>query len=283
MKARIAVCTPCYGNPEASRPTVSYTGAMYVLAKELDVLCGEQGWDSADVELEIGTGGLCFYPESQEHARNNLAGLFLENPRKYTHALLWDSDEKGTPRQLWTIISNMLKADYSIMSVPCPEKHYLWKKAAKALMSIRGREFTEESLADFIRGNALRYVPNPKMVSLGPLLPDGFAEIKKGFATLGFAMIKRHVFEQMTDAYRDALTYRWTSEDGKPIERVGIFHTTLGDRVFESEDLAFCSRWRALGGTMHLYLGEGAPLDHIGYQSFNGTREALLSDYGFSR
>lgn len=285
MKARVAVCTPCYGNPDASRPSMAYAAVMFVMSQEWDVLCGEQGWDSADIEIEPSP-----YPEAQEHARNNLARIFLESPRNYTHALLWDADEKGTPRQIWQCLSAMLKADYPIASVSCPEKHYMWEKAAKAVLERfqvgkdgQIHSTTAEELAHIIKGHACRYVPNKASVTLGPLQPDGFAQILKGFTTLGFALVKRSVFEQMIEAYRDSLTYRWTDYNLHSIECVGLFHTTLRDRVFESEDLAFCTRWRAIGGSMYLYLGEGSPLGHIGSTSFSGTREAMLYDWGFSR
>jgi hypothetical protein len=286
-KARIAVCTPLYGDAEAAGLSRAYTGALYCLGSDLAVLCGEQGWDSGDIELDPSP-----YPNSIEHARNNLVRLFLEHPREYTHALLWDSDEKGTPNQIAKLIMRMLRADYPVMSVPCPEKQYFWEKAARAAhhFVVKGalsekyedKNYTDSDLAEIIRGAACRYVPDPErgQCELGEVGIDGFAPMLRGHVSLGFAMVRRDVFQKMSDYYRETLAYDFEDHEGKPIECVGLFHTTLKQRKLSAEDSAFCDRWRAMGGSLHLYLGEGAPLEHIGRTTFKGTREAMLKDWG---
>jgi hypothetical protein len=281
--ARIAVCTPLYGDPGAAGMSYETTAALHVMSAEMDVLCGEQSWDSADIQLCLGLT----YNNSLEHARNHLVKMFLSHPRDFTHALLWDSDEKGTPRQIWTILSNMMKADRPIIGVPCPEKQYFWEKAAAAVLaskwfdlkSERDSDTAIEKLAHFIQGHACRYAPNPLKGNheLGPLDEYGCAELVKGYPTFGFALVKREVFQKMIDFYKDSLSYNY-SDNADP--HVGLWHPTLKNRVYRSEDCAFHDRWRSMGGRSYLYLGEGVPLDHVGRHAFRGTREALLSDWG---
>jgi hypothetical protein len=279
-KARVCAVTALYGDPEAAGLSKAYSGALYFLGAgigdkaNLDVICGEQGFENGDVELDPSP-----YPGGIEHARNNCIRLFLQHPRAYTHALLWDSDVKGTPLQIGRLIARMLKLDKPIISVPYLQKNYYWKQGAQgALDHLREHpEAKAEQLADIIRGYSARYVPDFRVTPLGPVDDDGLAEQDR--VPVGFALIKREVLEKMTAYYADSLGYdRAFMEDGKQVveRHVGLFHTTLTHRKHQDEDYAFCERWKAMAGRMYLYVGEGSPLEHIGHHPFKGTREAML-------
>lgn len=279
-QARICVCTPLYGDPEAAGLSKAYTGTLYAFGSDLSVLCGEDGWDSGDIELDASSP----YPNSIEHARNYLVKLFLEHPRNYTHALLWDSDEQGSPNQIAKLIMRMVRADVPIASVPSVEKFLHWEKAAEAVrfeMAAGHSHTTDRELADVIRGAACRYLPDPlrSVCRLGSVGADDFAEMVEGYVSLGFALVRRDVFERLTELHRAELTYDFRDHEGKPIEVVGLFHTTVLGRRLAMEDMAFCDRARAAGFGQYLYVGEGSPIDHVGRTVFRGTREAMLRDW----
>ena len=222
------------------------------------------------------------FPNSIEHARNNLVRLFLANPKQYTHALFWDSDVKPrTAGQIAPLLTKMLKADKPIISAPYIQKYRFWEQGAQKTVEYLHEHpaATAKELAEILRGYTARYVPDFRCEVPGEVGADGVAEMPR-HVPFGFALVKREVFEKMTDFYRESLRYDkdYIDDDGKPVheEHVGLFHTGLERRVFTMEDVAFCDRWRALGGRLYLYLGEGTPLEHVGATSFSGTREAML-------
>ena len=277
MAFSIACLIPLYGDSEAAGLSRAITGTLYQLGKQLDVICDDTAWDGGSVELDPQP-----YPNCIEHARNNLVRLFLAHPRQYTHALLWDSDVKPkTAGQIAPILTKLLKADKAIIGVPYIQKMHFWKQGAQAALEYihAHPEATAEQLAEVIHGYSVRYVPDFRCEPLGEVdAATGLVEMPR-HVPFGFALVKREVFEKMTAYYKDSLRYdKDFVEDGKTVheEHVGLFHTGLERRVFTMEDVAFCDRWRAMGGRLHLYVGEGAPLEHIGATSFSGTREALL-------
>ena len=285
-KARVCAVTSLYGDPEAAGLSKAYSGALYFLGAgigdkaNLDVICGEQGFENGDVELDPSP-----YPGGIEHARNNCVRLFLEHPRAYTHMLFWDSDVKGTPLQIGKLIARMLKLDKPLISVPYVQKNYYWAQGARAAVDhMRAHpDVTDDQLAEVIRGHSVRYVPDFRVTPLGAVDDTGLAELDR--VPIGFALIKRELLEKMWNYYADSLGYdrAYVDKPGQAEKHVGLFHTTLTHRKHEDEDYAFCERWRAMGGRMHLYVGEGAPLEHIGHTPFKGTREAMLDSAFWAR
>ena len=277
---RICCAIALYGDSEAAGLSRGITGTLYTLGKQLDVICDDTAWDGGSVELDPQP-----YPNCIEHARNNLVRMFLAHPRQYTHALLWDSDVKPKlAGDAAKVLTRMLKADKPIVAVPYVHKAYLWKQGARAAIAyLRDHpDVTEEELGEVIRGYSATYVPDFRIEPLGEVdAATGVAEMPR-HVPFGFALVQRAVFEKMTTYYKDSLRYDKDYEkDGQMVheEHVGLFHTTLERRVYQMEDVAFCERWRAMGGRLYLYVGEGAPLEHIGYTSFSGTREAMLADW----
>src|ERR1700674_1845920 len=106
MAFRLCAAIPLYGDSEAAGLTRGIAGTLYQLGKQLDVICDDTSWNGGTVELDPQP-----FPNSIEHARNNLVRLFLANPRQYTHMLFWDADVK--PRftgQIAPLLTRMLKA-----------------------------------------------------------------------------------------------------------------------------------------------------------------------------
>jgi len=83
------------------------------------------------------------------------------------------------------------------------------------------------------------------------------------YAGTGFLLIKRSVFEEMAEEYPGL-----RHEEGKVGECYAFFDTFVtdgegwGDRFYCSEDYAFCSRWKGIGGK--IILDPSIRLGHVG-------------------
>lgn len=272
-RAVILVGTALYGDADAAGLPHAFAGTLYLLAHQLGVACQDQHWERDDIVLDPVP-----YPDSIEHARNNLVRLFLAHPRGYTHLLFWDSDVKGTPKQIAGAITAMVKADKPIVGVPYIQKAHFWQQGARAVRELLDAkpDATAEEIERTMRGWCVRYVPDPRVIPFGER--DGDLVAMPQHVPIGFGLIRRDVLEKMTAHYGDALGYDLVHE-GELQHHVGLFHTKLTRRVFAMEDVSFCDRWLEMGGRMYLYVGEHAPLEHIGRTAFKGTREALLGDW----
>lgn len=65
------------------------------------------------------------------------------------------------------------------------------------------------------------------------------------------------------------------SFQGQKAETVALFQLLAREGMLLSEDLAFCERWRDMGGKVWLYVGPGAPAAHHGDFTFQGRIEAF--------
>lgn len=284
---RVCCGIPLYGDSEAAGVNRSMLGDFYFLGANLDVICDDQGWDKGTVDLDPSP-----YPNSIEHARNNLVRLFLEHPRNYTHLWLRDSDVKAkSPAACAKLVGRLLKLDKPLVGVPYVQKAWHPRLAAQHLhdrITHAGLPDVDE-LEALIRGFSVRYVPDPAMYGVR-FVPDEDGLMLFDEPPLGFALARRDTLEKMWAYYgKDALVAdrvpyeirRHATSDAPALheQHVGLFHTTVSDRVYKAEDTAFCQRWKALGGKAYLYLGEGAPLEHVGYTCFKGTREGLLAEW----
>lgn len=103
----------------------------------------------------------------------------------------------------------------------------------------------------------------------GEVTPAGLVEVN-GLPG-GFLMIQRNAAERMAGAYA-ALAYE--PKDGDPSadgwrgHLINLFGEELSDRTRWSEDIAFCRRWRAIGG--RVWLDPHILLEHWGMARFAG-------------
>ena len=67
--------------------------------------------------------------------------------------------------------------------------------------------------------------------------------------------------------------------DGQIVSTVNLFQLLNRDGVLCSEDASFATRWRAIGGRIWLYIGDGSPIAHYGRNCFQGS----IEDLGFTR
>jgi hypothetical protein len=161
--------------------------------------------------------------------RARLVARFLESD--CDHFLFWDADVGVTPEA----VLRLLLADKDVVCGVYPLKAYPLRYPVKALDGI--------------------------------LRPDleGFAEVLE--ATTGMMCIRRCVFEQMAEAYPE-LNYIPEDEPHRQPSHWLFFDNLLHDRRYLTEDYAFCHRWRAIGGKVHIDIH--SKLDHQGTHIFHG-------------
>lgn len=127
---------------------------------------------------------------------------------------------------------------------------------------------------------AFPYSPTEADMASGQLtIKDGLVEVERiGF---GFTLTSRKCLFTMTQEYSE----EWfTDDDGE--ETVALFRQVMTPRSsmtngtetkrfrqLLSEDYSFCYRWRNVGGSIYMYVGEGSPVAHVGRYSFEGTVE----------
>ena len=97
------------------------------------------------------------------------------------------------------------------------------------------------------------------------------------FVATGFMLIKREVVEKMNDHYRDELSFYYQGTD----DSVHLFHPIIDEstnRLFLTEDYAFCKRARDIG--FRCYMSKRFELPHIGVMEYSAeTERQLLSEY----
>ena len=95
----------------------------------------------------------------------------------------------------------------------------------------------------------------------------------------------RKCLEAMTTHYADEW-FTDAHEPDKPHETIALFRQVMTDpvqlpgsgaryRELYSEDYSFCHRWRRMGGRVYMFVGEGAPLGHVGGHVFSGDRSEM--------
>jgi len=193
--------------------------------------------------------------------RNTLISRFLHEADA-THFMFIDADIAFDP----ALVHRMLKFDQDVVAGMYARKAVRWD----APEAIRRNE-----------------TPETAMLQYTGLLCEGEAYQRRGaFATArhcgaGFMMVKRHVVERLVEAHPETA---YDSDHVYVTNRASQRYYALFDCMIDpatkeylSDDLAFCHRWRALGGTIWLDL-EGS-LTHTGPHRFVGQPAVRFSNY----
>lgn len=165
-------------------------------------------------------------------ARNRLFATFLRGAD--THCLWIDSDQGWRPQDAVTLL--------------------LAKKDFAAVAGIR--KTFPESYAVTVSDQSGRPLP----IRVDPA--SGFLEVTG--VGMAFALLSRACAERMAQTYSD-LTY--AASDGR--EEIGVFNPMISNRRYRSEDFAFCDRWLALGGKIHI--AAELALEHAGTFVWKGA------------
>ena len=165
-------------------------------------------------------------------ARSKILGAFLRTSA--THLLMIDADMGWEPEA----VMRLFCAKKEFVAIAGPKKRYPLSFAAN---------FTDRD-------------GNPIMLTFDAM--SGTMEV--GEVGSAFALVTRGMAERMVAGYPE-LVYVGVTGDLE----CALFNPMIENRRYYSEDFAFCARWRALGGTVHIV--PDIALKHTGSHCFSGS------------
>lgn len=263
MTPRILVYTPTFGVPSTASVAVGYHLAYVGLRDAL-------GLEMLEAR---------FFTECDlVRARSRAVRLFLEHSTA-THLLHWDSDVVGDAPAMAEALKLMLLSGHDLVGAPYPRKRVRWEQVAVAVAE--GARLPGE-----LETAAYEY---PYALLGGEDGERAEVQVKGGclevdHLSFGFTLTSRECLESMWRAYAPHLSFGDRME-GEIAWTVALFQLVTPPQMDRppyavgpllSEDYSFCARWKRLGGKVHMYIGPGAPMHHIGPALFRGQREGLV-------
>lgn len=205
------------------------------------------------------------WPYDLARVRSRAVRKFLHETDA-THLLFIDADVSFEP----LVVSKMIAVGQEVVSVPYPKRDVRWDLAYEAARSGKHPEH-----------GAYEYVFRALSEEVSS---DGLVRVAG--VGMGCTLISRWCLELMWsefvggDKHEDLRAWDNHPVDGG--ETVMLFAMQWGEmngkRHLFGEDLSFCNRWRELGGTCWMYVGEGSPASHHGHHYFRGTAEGFALD-----
>ena len=208
-------------------------------------------------------------------ARNYLVDEFLRSG--FTHMLFIDSDIHYNPQD----VIAMMALDKDVIGGPYPKKSINWGNVAEAARKHPDMEPRElenlvgEYVFNVVKGTTQFSVTDPlEVMEIGT----------------GYMMIKRHVFDQMKDAYPN-IHYKPDHVGQANFDGTRYIHayfdtvidykdsiTGGGSDRYLSEDYMFCQMWRKIGGKV--WLCPWMRTQHVGTYAFTGNMPAVANFTG---
>lgn len=255
IRPHLVVYTPVYGNPETAQVRLAFHQSVFSFARDVNITWLESRHFVNVSELS--------------EARNRAARMALAVPTM-THLLSWDEDVAGD--KLGICLGGMLASGHPIVGVPYAKKVFHWDRVVARARELAAtpEKITRDALEAAAYDYAYRLTPR---FAGEPI--DAHSCVRVDGVAAGFMLVSRAALERMTAHYAEECAYK-SSYDG--IDTVGLFMEMIVDRALLRDDLAFCERATAIGIPTHLYLGDGAPLDHYGSFAFRGQARALLGE-----
>ena len=182
-------------------------------------------------------------------SRNTLVARFLRSDA--THLLFVDADIAFEAQDVLRVLGHRKE----VVGALYPVRQLVWDAATMG----RVRSGEPVALA------ALRYVGEP----CGEPNPDGLLPAR--YAGTGFLLIARTAVERLIAAYPETrCRHNHVANGNEPEEAWALFDCLIDRETgdYLSEDFAFCSRWRAIGGA--LWLDPTVRLTHAGMSEFRG-------------
>lgn len=253
---RLAICTPLYGGPDYGKYSGQYLHTLVRLARDPTV----EALARVNVDTDL------------VRARSRAVRMFLELPDEFTHLLWWDEDVTADDDRIVACLRGMIASGHDMVFVPYPRKRLHWAAAEEAARAGRSAEGYAVDFPHVVDGAAVDGFTSVHVV-------NGCAEVAR--CHLGFTLCSRTMLRAMVDTYWGSLSFGDVI-DGRMVPTVALFQLIgPGDggqelRPLLSEDYSFCDRWRRMGGKTYAWLGEGAPLDHVGPYIYRGMRDGLL-------
>jgi hypothetical protein len=197
-------------------------------------------------------------------SRSGFARDFLETDAD--GVLWWDSDVfDDDHHRLGRLINALAKSGHDLCGAAYPRKRLHWDRVAKLLENQSG-----PLTVDDVKQAALQYlvviseevgetlVPAPVVNNFTPCANLGF----------GFTWTSRRCIAEMVARYDRELHYDDVQWDGTRRPTTALFQLMIRGGYLLSEDYSFCSRWRDMGGSVHLYVGPESRLQHVGQMAY---------------
>jgi len=190
--------------------------------------------------------------------RNDLVMQFLASG--CTHMLFLDADV-GVDVDT---IKGLIALDVDVALAPYPGKHFNEER----IVETATRTAKPPRLSSGLNWNL--YLQPEKFTEA---MEKGSRYVEVDAGPVGCMLIKRSAINRMIDAYPDMHASITGSKEGRPykFEKWWRFFDTMvtEEGEFLSEDIAFCKKWRAIGGL--IYADMKAVLTHVGPNHFTGS------------
>jgi hypothetical protein len=199
------------------------------------------------------------WPWDIVRVRSRACRHFLEKTDA-DYLLFVDADVAFEP----IIIRKMLDTGADVIGAAYPKRDIRWEGAYEAAKEGRHPEH-----------GAYEY---PISALSGAISQGDLLEVEA--LPMGCTLLSRKAVQTMTEHYAPLLTAHDTHpHDGG--STVMLFAMNFGPDaqgrdVLLGEDTLFCQRWRAMGGKVFLYIGDGAPAHHVGQHFYKGTQEGFV-------
>lgn len=264
---KLVILTPCYG----SLCYVSYVTCLMPTLQMFNMY-------GFPIKVEF-----CRNDSLVSRARNNLIAKSMAD-QEATHFMFIDNDITWNPVD----ILKLVLSEKPLVGGVYPIKQYNWEKLVGNGMppGSPGSNPVQDWIAakkkspinayisdvNFIQNRMVRY--NINHVSNVIQVENNLTEVKH-LAT-GFMMIRRDVIENMYKAfpstkYTDDVGFLDESENPYAY---ALFDCGVEDNHYLSEDWMFCSRWKKMGGKIHVDVS--IHLNHTGIEDFKGSFIASL-------
>lgn len=237
---KVFIATPAYGG----NVTVDYMTSVVNLVTTLK----EVAWQ---LQLVAGQSIITV-------GRNNAVMEFLDSD--CTHLLFLDADVSFRP----DTIHGLLALDEDVALAPYPAKNLNEAKMQEAALRRGGPARLRDGL---------HFVLHARAETVQAALDAGRQVCEVEAGPTGCMLIRRNVFDRLREAYPDMHCSINGSHAGVAM-RYDVwwrfFDTMISpEGEFLGEDIAFCRKWRDLGGTIWADLG--ATLGHVGRHAFVGS------------
>lgn len=236
---KVYIATPAYGG----QVTVDYMTSVIHMVTQLKEVAWQLSLVAGQSIITVG--------------RNNAVMEFLGTD--CTHLLFLDADVAFTV----DTIRKMLGADKDVILAPYP---------AKSLNEERMLEAAARRGGTARLRDGLHYVLHAQPQQVQTALEQGSSLIEVDAGPTGCMLIKRQVFDRLMQAYPD-MHCRITGSHAGRAQCYDVwwrfFDTAVEGGEFLGEDIAFCRRWRNIGGTIWADLG--ATMTHVGRYAYTGN------------
>jgi len=237
---KVFIATPAYGG----NVTVDYMTSVVHIVTQLKEVAWQLRLTAGESIITVG--------------RNNAVMEFLASG--CTHLLFLDADVAVGVET----IKNLLAEDVDVALAPYPAKNLNEEKMQEAVLRRGGLPRLRDGL---------HYVLHAQPKTVGKAFDEGRSFVEVDAGPTGCMLIKRGVFDKLREAYPNMHCRINGTNQGRSMQYDvwWRFFDTMVDEggEFLGEDIAFCRRWRDIGGTIWADLG--ATLCHVGRHAYTGS------------